>query len=151
MNTHYIRFFEQLIEGNKLFIRSLCSCKNKWLHIGDNVYSDYEIPINFGINAYNYKNVSTYTDIVPNSIFESIVLGIQNNYLYNGLNNDYWDLFGVKYASLIYLGFTKWLYDLTKEEDFEVLPKENVHAVIHLAAQIPSYMDEYHPRKYIDD
>ena len=55
-------------------------------------------------------------------------------------DTDFWQKQGVPYYSV----------DLTKEEDFEKLPKENVHAVIHLAAQIPSYMNEYHPRKYID-
>ena len=40
--------------------------------------------------------------------------------------------------------------DLAKKEDFSVLPQENVHAVMLLAATIPSYMDEYDPRKYLD-
>ena len=40
--------------------------------------------------------------------------------------------------------------DITKKEDFSRLPQENVHAVIHLAAQIPSYMDKYAPEKYIN-
>ena len=89
----------------------------KWLHIGDNTNSDYERPISLGMNAYNYKKVSTYVDIVPNSVFESIILAMQANYLYNGLELDYWDMFGVKYISQIYFGFTKWLYDLTKDKD----------------------------------
>ena len=91
--------------------------KTKWLHIGDSKHSDYDTPIKFGINAYNYKNVSTYTEIESYSIFESIILGIQNNYLYNGLNIDYWEKFGVLNVSPIYFGFTKWLYDLTKNSD----------------------------------
>ena len=53
---------------------------------------------------------------------------------------DFWEKQGVQYYSV----------DLTKAEDFDVLPKENVYAVIHLAAEIPSYMKDYHPRKYID-
>ncbi|MBR3161782.1 MAG: hypothetical protein IKF19_03535 [Bacilli bacterium] len=88
--------------------------KEKWLHIGDNHNSDYLSPIKFGINAYHYKGVSAHTNIKEYSIFEAIILGIQNNYLYNGEKNDYWEEFGVKYISLIYFGFTKWLYDLTK-------------------------------------
>lgn len=91
--------------------------KKHWLHIGDNMQSDYEIPIHFGINAYHYKGVYSYTNINKYSIFESIMLGIQNNYLYNGLDIDYWDGFGVKNVSPIYFGFTKWLYDLTKNLD----------------------------------
>lgn len=40
--------------------------------------------------------------------------------------------------------------DITKEEDFKKLPQENIHAVMLLAAEIPSYMDEYDPKKYIN-
>lgn len=40
--------------------------------------------------------------------------------------------------------------DLTKEEDFSRLPQENVFAVLLLSAQIPSYMEEYLPKKYLD-
>lgn len=40
--------------------------------------------------------------------------------------------------------------DLSKYEDFEKLPTENVYAIVLLAAQIPSYMEGYQPRKYID-
>lgn len=91
--------------------------KSKWLHIGDNSHSDYNSPIKFGINAYNYKAVSSYSNYKPESIFESIILAIQNNYLYNGLERDYWTFFGVKYVAPIYFGFTKWLYDLTNMKD----------------------------------
>ena len=91
--------------------------KEFWLHIGDNNVSDYTVPINFGINAYHYNGVYEHTTIKKYSIFEAIILGIQNNYLYNGLKTDYWDAFGVKNVSTIYFGFTKWLYDLTKNLD----------------------------------
>ncbi|NRT70251.1 NAD-dependent epimerase/dehydratase family protein [Clostridium beijerinckii] len=47
---------------------------------------------------------------------------------------------GIKYYSI----------DITKEKDFEKLPTEDVHAVMLLAAQIPSYMNGYDPKKYID-
>lgn len=40
--------------------------------------------------------------------------------------------------------------DLTDTGAFESLPKDNVYAVIYLAAQIPSYMDDYHPEQYIN-
>lgn len=53
---------------------------------------------------------------------------------------DFWTKMGVPYYSV----------DLTRAEDFDQLPQENVHAVIDLAAEIPSYMSDYHPRKYID-
>ena len=40
--------------------------------------------------------------------------------------------------------------DVTKEEQFENLPTEDVFAVIYLAAVIPSYMKEYKPEQYIN-
>jgi len=40
--------------------------------------------------------------------------------------------------------------DITKKEDFKKLPKDDVYAVIMLAAVIPAYMDGYHPQSYID-
>ena len=92
--------------------------KTNWLHIGDNEYSDYKKAKEFGINAYHYKNVSTYYEGTKElSISESVLIGIQNNYLYNGIQENYWNKFGAKNAFPIYFGFAKWLYDLTKEED----------------------------------
>ncbi|ANZ45998.1 NAD-dependent epimerase/dehydratase family protein [Cloacibacillus porcorum] len=39
--------------------------------------------------------------------------------------------------------------DISKAEDFDILPHDNIFAVIYLAAQIPSYMAGYQPDKYI--
>jgi UDP-glucose 4-epimerase len=49
------------------------------------------------------------------------------------------DSMGIKYYSV----------DISKAEDFDVLPKEDIYAVIYLAADIPAYMDGYFPEKYI--
>ncbi len=92
--------------------------KNKWFHIGDNPISDYEKAVEYGIHAFLYKKVSTYKEWTKAlTIGEAIIAGIQNNYLYNGMELDYWSEFGAKYVSTIYFGFTKWLYDLTKTEN----------------------------------
>lgn len=40
--------------------------------------------------------------------------------------------------------------DVTNPNDFEKLPKDNVYAVMLLAAQIPSYMKEYDGRLYLE-
>lgn len=90
---------------------------SSWLHIGDNSISDYDIPIKLGMNAYNYKNVNSYENINCNSIFESIILGMRNNYIYNGINLDYWQMFGVKYLTPLYIGFTNWIYIMTYKCD----------------------------------
>lgn len=46
-------------------------------------------------------------------------------------------------------GYPYYSVDLSKPEEFDKLPYENVYAVIYLAAQIPSYMEGYHPEQYI--
>lgn len=52
---------------------------------------------------------------------------------------DFFERMGIGYYSV----------DLTRKEEFEKLPKEDVYAIIYLAAQIPSYMEGYHPEQYI--
>lgn len=56
-------------------------------------------------------------------------------------NTDFFEKRGYKYYSV----------DLSKKEELEKLPTENVYAVIYLAAEIPSYMDEYSAEKYINN
>lgn len=52
---------------------------------------------------------------------------------------DFFDKLGQKYVSV----------DISKAEEFSKLPQEDVYAVVYLAAQIPSYMNEYEPEKYV--
>ena len=52
---------------------------------------------------------------------------------------DFFEKRGMKYISV----------DITKMEDFNRLPQEDVYAVVYLAAQIPSYMKGYQPEKYV--
>lgn len=52
---------------------------------------------------------------------------------------DVFDQFGVPYVDV----------DITKPEDFDKLPKDDVYAVVLLAAVIPSYMNEYHSDRYL--
>lgn len=40
--------------------------------------------------------------------------------------------------------------DITKNEDFEKLPKENIHAVVDFAGILPAYLKKDDPNKYID-
>ena len=52
---------------------------------------------------------------------------------------DFFKKMGIEYYSV----------DISKKEEFEKLPKEDVFAVLLLAAEIPSYMSEYNPEKYV--
>lgn len=47
------------------------------------------------------------------------------------------------------MGIPYYSVDVTKPSDFDVLPTDDVHAVMLLAAQIPSYMKEYRPELYL--
>ena len=40
--------------------------------------------------------------------------------------------------------------DISKEEDFEKLPKKNVYAVIDFAGVLPAYLEKDDPHKYVD-
>lgn len=40
--------------------------------------------------------------------------------------------------------------DITKEEDFDILPIENIHSVILLSALIPAAMEGYRPLEYLN-
>ncbi|MCI8482533.1 MAG: NAD(P)-dependent oxidoreductase [Clostridia bacterium] len=55
-------------------------------------------------------------------------------------DTDFFTKWGIKYYNV----------DLSKYEDFEKLPTTNIHTIVLLAAQIPSYMIGYQARKYID-
>lgn len=47
------------------------------------------------------------------------------------------------------IGVPYFQVDLSRAEDFDKLPQDDVYAVIDLAAQIPSYMKGYKPDRYI--
>lgn len=47
-------------------------------------------------------------------------------------------------------GVTYFQADISNPKDLELLPKDNVYAVMLLAAKIPSYMDEYDAGEYLN-
>lgn len=53
---------------------------------------------------------------------------------------NYFDRFGIKYYSV----------DITKKEDFFVLPTDNIYAVVILSGILPARMERYCPEKYVD-
>lgn len=48
------------------------------------------------------------------------------------------------------MGIKYFQVDITKEKDFEKLPKDNIYAIVNLAAILPAYMEGYDSRKYLD-
>ena len=92
----------------------------KWLHIGDNKISDYESPKEMGINAYHYLSVGSRSAFKNKSdtIEESILKGIEQNAIFASTEElSDWEIFGIKYVSPLYYGFTNWIYQLTKHKD----------------------------------
>lgn len=92
----------------------------KWLHIGDNEISDYEAPKKIGINAYHYLSISKRSGFANNTqtVEESILKGIEQNEIFATTKElSDWEIFGIKYVSPLYYGFTNWIYQLTKHKD----------------------------------
>ncbi len=82
-------------------------------------------------------NVGSYltrycSDFFNENNFEIIAVGSRETNTF--------DAYNIKYISV----------DITNSADFEKLPTDNIHAVMLLAAKIPSYMDEYDPHEYLN-
>lgn len=80
------------------------------------------------VGSYVLKYASEYFD---KNEYEVIASGRRET--------NFFESMGIRYFSV----------DLSQKENFAKLPKEDVYAVIYLAAQIPSYMKGYQPEKYI--
>lgn len=81
-------------------------------------------------------NVGSYVFEYARSFFDSNDFEIIGS---GRRKTDFFEKRGMNYYSV----------DIEKAEDFDILPQKDVYAVILLAAQIPSYMDEYKPEKYL--
>lgn len=81
------------------------------------------------VGSYLTKYASEYFD---KKEYEIIAVGRRKT--------GFFDKMGIKYYSV----------DISKQEDFEKLPTEDIYAVMFLAAEIPSYMSEYDAQKYIN-
>ena len=80
------------------------------------------------VGSYVWKYAREY---FPKDEYEVIASGRRDT--------DFFEKQGCKYYSV----------DLANAADFDKLPTDDVYAVIHLAAQIPSYMQNYKPEEYI--
>lgn len=80
-----------------------------------------------GVGAY------TTIDLIANG-YDVIAVGHRDN------DNNFYEAMGTKYFSV----------DIRKSETFDLLPKDNVFAIIHLAGMLPARMKDFHPQQYID-
>ena len=69
--------------------------------------------------AYHYKNVLSRSGYENKTYSqeESIIKGIQQNYIYTKNNNSFWEKFGIECCSPLYYGFTNFVYNLTKNQE----------------------------------
>ena len=81
-----------------------------------------------GVGAYFIKYATGHLD---RNEYEIIPVGRRQT--------GFFESYGLKYYSV----------DISNSNDFMVLPEEDVHAVILLAAQIPTNMLDYDPSKYV--
>lgn len=81
-------------------------------------------------------NVGSYLTLYASNFFRSTDYEIIAS---GRRDTKIWDQYGIPYYSV----------DITRPGDFNKLPQENVYAVMLLSAQIPSYMNEYDPIKYV--
>lgn len=82
---------------------------------------------NLGMYFMDYLN-----DNLDSKKYEVIATGTKDEYPY--------EFYKGKYIKV----------DITKKEDFEKLPKENIHAVVDFAGILPAYLKKDDPNKYID-
>lgn len=82
-------------------------------------------------------NVGSYLTLYADKFFDSKKFEVIAS---GRRETDVFDSYGIEYIPV----------DITRPEDFERLPVDDVYAVMLLAAQIPSYMESYDARKYLD-
>lgn len=92
------------------------------LHIGDHRFTDYQMALNSGLNAYCYEPIrqtvggdlnsaffavlNQYTERLPAL---SILEGLITAYTVGGGSQNYWEAFGFKYIGIVAYGYMKWL------------------------------------------
>lgn len=106
----------------KLFgiIKQVYGSDAKYIHIGDNRFSDYEQAEKNGFTALLYKNVNELGERFRtndmSAVTGSIYRGLINSYIYNGLRT--YSLpyeFGFIYGGLFVLGYCQWIHEYVND------------------------------------
>lgn len=75
------------------------------------------------------------------------------DYLKNNISNKKYQIIATGARETEYfkeIGIDYYKVDITKEEEFKILPQDEIYAVIDLAGVMPARMKGYNPYKYID-
>lgn len=105
-------------------VESMYSPMTRYVHIGDNLKSDVEIPRGLGWDAVHYIGVGAiggpYRSKKQVGVNSNIYKGIVNNQLHNGtLESNIHYEYGFTYGGWIACGFCKWLNKLAKTEKID--------------------------------
>ena len=111
---HHGTLYQLVKEHNKLDI-------TKWLHIGDNHYSDVVQAESQGISAYHYKKINERVKHrTIHSIEDSILTALEINQLYTRPALAYWNCLGYTKVARMFLLLTKWLINCIEENRTDI-------------------------------
>lgn len=110
--------FKKVIEEKKID-------RKKMIHIGDHKYGDFIEPLLVGIKSIkipkdmnNMNNFKLFEDKTY-SLNDGIILSTINNY--NSQVKDYYEKFGYEVLGPIIYMFAKWIYNVAKKEQIDLL------------------------------
>lgn len=96
----------------------------RYIHLGDNEYSDVKMARKHGFDAIHYQNVQDigdkYRSKDMSSIVYSIYSGIVNGFLHNGLEcKDSLYEFGYLYGGLFVVGYCQFIHEFVKNNSID--------------------------------
>lgn len=116
------------VTGNiyKSVLNSISYAANEILHIGDNYYSDIEVPSKLGFKTYYYQKLKSDIELNTKNLEWKIYQGLKTNYLnqYNFIEKDetnFWRQLGYCNLGILYFGFVQWLVDEIISNDIELV------------------------------
>lgn len=97
---------------------------NKYLHIGDNRFTDFQMPKYKGWDVIFYRNVhdlgKKFRTVSKSIISDSITGGIIDVFLHNGKNlYEPLEEFGFNYYGKLHIGYCQWLEKLAREKNID--------------------------------
>ncbi|MBQ9245891.1 hypothetical protein IJ182_06470 [bacterium] len=100
---------------------------SNWLHIGDNIKSDYDVPLKFGINTqlYNYVEFKEYEkyalDKYANNVFVQLTIGCAKNVRLLSKNRNEKFQLGVSLAGVFFYPYIKWVLEQSDKNNINCL------------------------------
>lgn len=105
-------------------VKEIYGCELKYVHVGDNIYSDQEKANESGFSVISYRNVNTFGNEFRSedmsAITGSMYRGIVNAHLHNGLGQYSMAYeFGFVYAGLFVLGYCQFIHEYVRAHDID--------------------------------